>query len=147
MQTAIIRCNIKYERVLDEDKATVRKSAMSHLRQLESMVKKKNRYTQQFILRSKALLGKDDGNNNTPEEQLSLLTKAIRLTLPKFDVDKIDKFRYDLEEIKIIPQIATTYGRAGQLKKSVKILEKLSEYVTTCNQNMQESAGQIPLYL
>lgn len=145
LQSAIIRCSIKYERVLDEDKAAVKERAMRHLDQLEDIVKKKDRYTQQFILRSKALLGKDDGNNYTPEEQLSLLTKAIRLTLPKFDLDKIDKFRYDLEEIKIISQIATTYGKAGQLKKSVKILEKLYEYVTTHNQNMQESAGQIPL--
>lgn len=145
LQSAIIRCSIKYERVLDEDKAAVRECAMRHLGQLEDIVKKKDRYTQQFILRSKALLGKNDGSNYSPEEQLALLTKAIRLTLPNFDLDRIDKFRYSLEEIKIISQIATTYGKAGQLKKSVRILEKLYEYVTTYNQNMQESAGQIPL--
>ena len=145
LQSAIIRCSIKYERVLDEDKAAVRECAMRHLGQLEDIVKKKDRYTQQFILRSKALLGKNDGSNYSPEEQLSLLTKAIRLTLPNFDLDRIDKFRYNLEEIKIISQIATAYGKAGQLKKSVRILEKLYEYVTTYNQNMQESAGQIPL--
>ena len=125
LQSAIIRYNIKYERVLDEDKAAVRECAMRHLGQLEDIVKKKDRYTQQFILRTKALLGKNDGTGYAPEERLELLMDAIHLTLPNFDLDRIDKFRYNLEEIKIISQIATTYEKAGQLKKSVEILEKL----------------------
>ena len=54
----------------------------------------------QFILRSRVLLG-DYGF----EEQLDMLLEATRLTVPRFDLDKIESFLYSFDEIKIINQI------------------------------------------
>lgn len=145
LQTSIIRYNIQYERILDTDKAAAKAEAIERLDQLEKIVRKNDRYTQQFILRSKAILGKSNNSNYTPEEQLTLLLDAIHLTLPKFDLNHIDKFRYSLEEIKILSQIARTYGESNQHKRAVEIFSELYKYVTTRNRHMQESAGQIPL--
>lgn len=144
-QTSLIRYNIQYERAQVADKAAIKECALENLKKLEEIVKNNDHYTQQFILRSKVLLGKDDGRSYGVEEQLALLMDAIRLTLPGFSLEKIRQFRYSLEEIKIISLIALTYGKTDQPQKSIKILADLYEYVIEYNQDMQESAGQIPL--
>jgi len=145
LQTALVRYNIQYERAQAENKPAIKLQAQEQLRKLEETVKKDDLYTQQFILRTKALLGRSTGGDYSPEERLELLMDAIHLTLPSFRLEKISEFRYSFEEIKIIVQIATTYRKADQLKESVSILAALYDYVMEHNQHMLESAGKIPL--
>lgn len=94
----------------------------------------------QFILRSRVLLG-DYGF----EEQLDMLLEATRLTVPRFDLDKIESFLYSFDEIKIINQIGNIYAHAGQQKKAIDIYSRLLQYVQQHNSNITQSTGQLTL--
>lgn len=71
---------------------------------------------QQFIIRSRLLLEQLD-NRYTPQEEIEILTQAIRLTVPDFNTEEIEKKLYTRDEIKIINQIANAYSCAGNQKK------------------------------
>ena len=63
--------------------------------------------THQFILRSKVLLGKEENGSIVPysmEAKLELLFRAIKITVPAFDIDEIGRQWYSMDEIKIINQ-------------------------------------------
>ena len=62
-------------------------------------------------------LGRLDGRY-TPLEQIDLLMQAIRLTVPRFDLESIESFLYTKDEITIINQIGLDYSDAGQNKKA-----------------------------
>lgn len=51
-------------------------------------------------------------------EQIDLLTQAIQLTVPRFDLESIESFLYTRDEITIINQIGLAYSDAGQAKSS-----------------------------
>ena len=94
----------------------------------------------QFVLRSRVLLG-DYGF----EEQLDILLEAIRLTVPRFDLDKIESFLYSFDEIKIINQIGNAYAEAEQHKKAIDVYSRLLRYVQKHNSNITQSTGQLVL--
>lgn len=70
--------------------------------------------TQQFILRSKAILGALDKRYSS-EEQLALLLQAIHLTVPNFDLEEINQHLYTFDEVKAIVQIANVYSNFDQI--------------------------------
>lgn len=88
--------------------------------------------THQFILRSKVLLGKEENGSIVPysmEEKLELLFRAIKITVPDFDIDEIGRQWYSLDEIKIINQIGVVYGDNQQERKALDIYYQLMKYV------------------
>lgn len=88
--------------------------------------------THQFILRSKVLLGKEENGSIVPysmEEKLELLFRAIKITVPAFDIDEIGRQWYSLDEIKIINQIGVVYGDNQQERKALDIYYQLMKYV------------------
>lgn len=107
---------------------------------LENIMEADDHITRQFILRSRVLLG-DYGF----EEQLDMLLEAIRLTVPRFDLDKIESFLYSFDEIKIINQIGNAYAEAEQHKKAIDVYSRLLRYVQTHNSNITQSTGQLVL--
>ncbi len=117
-----------------------RERGLELIARLESIMEADDHITRQFVLRSRVLLG-DYGF----EEQLDILLEAIRLTVPRFDLDKIDSFLYSFDEIKIINQIGNAYSEAGQCKKAIDIYGQLLKYVQKHNQNMNRSGGLLPL--
>ena len=94
LQKEIVACNANHR--VEEGFETLKK--------FEQIADHDDQIAQQFILRSKVLLGRLD-QRYTPQEQIDLLMQAIRLTVPRFNLDEIESFFYSTDEIKIINQI------------------------------------------
>lgn len=135
---------LQYDRAQGETRECARIQGVQKLQELKKIVKKNDRIGQQFLLRTEAILGEADHTYDA-SEQLAKLMDAIRLTIPKFDLDKINDFLYSLDELKILIQVAVRQAKTGNLKKSLKTLEQLFDYVQKHNRNMNQSAGQLPL--
>lgn len=110
------------------------------LEDLGRIMEPDDRITQQFILSSKVVLGKAEGRYSA-EEQLSMLTEALRLTVPRFDLEEIGRGLYCFDEVKIINQIAGVYSNNGQNRKTIAILEQLLKYIRKHYQNILQSGG------
>lgn len=79
LQKEIVACNANHR--VEEGFETLKK--------FEQIADHDDQIAQQFILRSKVLLGRLD-QRYTPQEQIDLLMQAIRLTVPRFNLDEID---------------------------------------------------------
>lgn len=119
---------------------------LKKLTQLEKLSRPDDHLTQQFILRSKALLGSINGQYST-DEQIELLMRAIQLTVPSFSLDEIEGHLYTKDEIKIINQIANVYSDSGNNKKAADIFYQLLKYVRKHYQETITSTGILPLIL
>ena len=114
LQKEIVACNANHR--VEEGFETLKK--------FEQIADHDDQIAQQFILRSKVLLGRLD-QRYTPQEQIDLLMQVIRLTVPRFNLDEIERFFYSTDEIKIINQIGIAYSDDGQ-NMSESILKKQS---------------------
>lgn len=97
--------------------------AAEKIRRLEQLVEPTDKITQQFILRSKALI-------HFPEDypaSRDLLLQALSLTLPDFDFDHISNYLLGIEEIKILNQLANSYSEAGDRRFAIHIYRQLFE--------------------
>ncbi len=83
--------------------------------------------TRQSVIGLKIILGKEDGPYSL-DEKLSLLMEAIHSTLPKFDLDEINNFRYSKDEMALIIEIANAYALAGEQRKVLGIYSQLFHY-------------------
>ena len=82
LQTEITSCNV----LKDPERG------LPKIEELEKIVEPHTFCTRQFILRSKASLGKKENGQIVPytlNEKLDILFEAIRLTCPNFDIDSI----------------------------------------------------------
>ncbi len=106
--------------------------ALQRLDRLEQLISSKNTILHQFILRSRSIIGKLDENGNVvPYDYLSkreLLLKAIRLTVPKFNLDNVAKTPLSTDEVKIINQLAITYSENGERRRAIEMYRQLLEY-------------------
>ncbi len=130
LQAEILSCNVRDRR----------ERGLELIAELEKKMDADDHIIRQFILRSRACL-----EEHTPMEQIDMLLEAIRLTVPRFDVDEMEGFLYSFDEIKTINQIACAYSEAGQHKKAIDIFGRLLKYVQKHNQNMKQSSGQLTL--
>lgn len=138
LQTEIVSCNM----TVDSEKG------LAAIERLEQIVEENDHITRQFILRSKAILGHridDVIIPYTEEERLELLYSAIKLTVPKFEIDKISDNLYGIIEVKIINQIAQVYSRRGQNSLAIDIYQKLFEYVKTHMEGLKEQSSLLPM--
>ena len=117
LKKEIVACNAT-ERV---------KEGREKLAKLEEMEEAKDPLVRQFILRAQVLLGRLDGSC-LPEKQIELLFQAIRLTVPQFDLDKIEWFLYSTDEVKIINQIGIAYSDDRQNEKAAEIYAQLLRF-------------------
>ena len=92
--------------------------------QLEKIVKPDDQITQQFILRSKVLLGGLDKRYSN-DERIQMLLQAIRMTIPDFQLDKIEDFLFTLDEMKLVNQIGNAYSLSGDNEKAADIFYRL----------------------
>ena len=109
-----------------------REQGLQELAKLEKLVDKKDNINQQFILKTKVSLGKYEGENvisYTDDEILDILFKAIKLTVPRFDIEEINRCLYCVEEIKIINHLAIVYERKGEQRISLEIWRQLLKYI------------------
>ena len=136
LQKEIVACNVT-EKVSE---------GFEKLAQFEELTEPDDQIARQFILRSKVLLGRLDGRY-TPQEQIDMLMQAIRLTVPRFNLDEIESFLYSKDEIKIINQIGIAYSDNGQNKKAAEIYYQLLRYVRKHFKETITSIGVLPLVL
>ncbi len=130
LQEEILSCNVRGEQ----------EQGLRLLTELAKLADPDDQATQQFILRSEVLLG-DYGF----EEQLEMLMRAIRMTVPQFELDKLEQFVYCFDEVKVINQIACAYSKAGQRKKAIGLYDRLLRYVQARNLQIMRSGGLVPL--
>lgn len=105
---------------------------LSKLEKLEQIAEYDDHIIKQYILKSRVAFGKEVDGEIIPynfDERLAMLYEAIRMTVPKFEIEKIDQFVLGADEIKIINQIAKTYTDAGKYDESISIYSKLLDFV------------------
>lgn len=106
----------------------IREAALAKLSRLEQIMEKNNKVARQYILSAKVTLGRPDGPFSF-EEKLDMLMKAIRLTIPGFNLKKIYLHRYSIVETTIINQIARAYSEAGEKRKAIDIYRQLLNFI------------------
>lgn len=129
----------------DEGRKVLWRDGMEKLQELEAMISETDHLTKQFIIHCKTILGKEGGVPYPPEEECGLLMEAIRLTVPRFDIERINDSLYFFNEVKIINQLAVTYSAAGEQETGLLIYRQLVEYLETHNQEVRHAAGYLPL--
>ena len=135
---------IRFRRAPAEDRPRIRKRAEEKLSRLERLTEPEDQITRQYILSARAALGRKDGPYSF-EERLDMLMEAIRLTVPRFDLEKVGHFRYSMAEATLIYQIARTFSQAGKKSQAISIYRQLLDYIRKNNQKLSRYAGQFCL--
>lgn len=120
--------NVRFDQACNEEKTQIRKLALKAHQELEAIIDDDDTLSRQFILRSRVLLGTENGNYSF-EEKTRMLTEAIRMTAPYFDLDCIGCGLYTTDEIKIINNLATEYSDAGKSMDAIGIWSQLYTYI------------------
>lgn len=129
---------------------TIRKEfaeAIKLLDQIESH-QTENPFVSQFILRQRSIVGyiKDGSvHSYTPAETLELLYKAISLTVPAFDIERIADQFLCTEELMVIVDIAVAYTEQQDYDTSGRIYARLIEYISQQCMSTEESSRIFPL--
>ncbi len=140
LQKEILADEIQFARSAKEDRPAIRRQALEKIEKLEQHMAPEDWITRQYILSAKASLGGPEGPYS-PEERLTMLLEAIRLTVPRFDLENIGLLRYSMEETKIINQIASTYSQAGQKRTALNIYRQLLQYIGEHDRELAGFAG------
>lgn len=144
LKKEITSLHVQFERAAPQEKNRIRETAFAKHRELEQVMDGDDTLSRQLILRSKYILGTENGPYSL-DEGLSLVLEAIRLTSPKFDLDAIGRGLYTENEIKLINNIANCYIRAGRHYDAIDVLKPLLRYLQTSLKNIPPNRAQIPL--
>lgn len=136
---------IAFQHAYEPEKARIRNNAIKKVNDLEQLVGGTSKFALQFILHVKVMLGQENGFPYTYDTQLSMLLDAIHLTVPRFDLGKINNFLYCLDEIILINQIAGVYTRHGQHWEAVAIFDQLLTYIQTHHRDILDNQGHLPM--
>ncbi len=120
------------DEIVDCNTRKLYKEGLQKIDSLSKLVETDDRLTQQFILRSKVLLGKMENSKHSEysfDEKLSMLYQAIRLTIPHFDIDDIGSRWYSLDEMKIINQMAITFIENGKYRPAIDVYYQMMKYI------------------
>lgn len=140
-----IRANqIQFEKAANENRFQMREQALKKLAQLEKIIEDDDAITQQYILTTKIALGTPNGPYSF-SKQLDMLTDAIQLTIPWFEISKLDHFRYNMAETQIVNQIARAYSKAGKRKEAIDIYSRLLRCIEKNDRELAGYAGQFCL--
>lgn len=144
LQKEISAASVWYSSREGEEKRQAREEGLAKLQELEQITKSDDKITQQYILCMRVIFGTPEGNY-PPEEQLPMLMEAIRITVPGFDPEEINRRLYSIDETRVIDRIAATYSRCGDYDKAADMYNQLLKYVDKHYQQITLSAGYIPL--
>lgn len=122
--------------------------AKQKIKELKSISKKEDKIIAQFIEHSKVMV-EMCANETTPKAQneklLKLLFEVLERTVPKFNIDEIEKNLLCLEEVRIINNIAIIYARLGDKPKAIDIYRALLRYSEKQYTDMEETGSIIAL--
>lgn len=124
LRKEILACSSMYVRTTREERKLFRADALKKIKELECIAKKDDVVSRQFLVARKAnwIEKSDEYSRN---EIMDMLLGAIRLTVPQFDLDEINRCLYSENEISLIIDIAVQYSRSGQRRKAEDILRQL----------------------
>lgn len=141
LQKKIRDDDIRLRRAAKTEQGKLREQVLAELEELEELGGEDNRFVRQFVLSTKASIGRPEGPYS-PEERLEMLLEAIRLTVPRFDLKNIPGFQYSVMEVIVINQIARTYARMGDRKTAISISRRLLKYIEKYNRNLEKYPRQ-----
>lgn len=144
LEKEIISCHVRFARATPVEKNIIREEAFAKHRELEGVIDKDDTLSRQLILRSKYLLGTENGLYSL-DAGISMLLEAMHLTSPQFDLDQIGRGLYTENEIKLINNLANCYIRAGRHYDAIDILKPLLHYLKTHMKNIPPNRAQIPM--
>lgn len=116
------------------------------LEQLEHIKKNRTKEDKQFILFNRAVVNMKQGESI--DNVISMLLEAMRITCPRFDIDRTASVKLlTMDEILIISNIATALKAKGNLMQAIKWEYFLKEYME--NERLEyDGVGRIyPLVL
>lgn len=131
----IVACNLEFNRTPQNERKQVREKGLQLLKELESIIEKDDTLIRQEIIRSRVILGREDGPYSAAEQRNMLMT-ALQLTSPTFDIDEINKGLYTTDEIKIINQLALVHIYADEHIEAIEVLGQLYKYIKKHFRNM-----------
>lgn len=128
LQREIVSYNIRFEKATVDEKPQIRKLALDAHKKLEAIIDDDDTLSRQFILRSRVFAGTENGAYSF-QEKIDMLTEAIRMTVPSFDLDDIGRGLYTTDEIKIINHLALVYSDEGKSMDAIGIWSQLHKYI------------------
>lgn len=144
LEKEIVSCHVRFERAKPEERMPIREETLAKHRELEQVMDPDDTLSRQLILRSRCLLGTENGPYSM-EDGLEILTKAIRMTSPRFRLDAIGLGLYTENEIKLINSMAQCYIRADRHEDAIEILKQLLHYLQTHLDKIPPNRTHIPL--
>ena len=146
LRKRIVACNLRFEHSLGDEKVQARTEALQVHKELEAIIDKDDMANRQLILRSRVIIGKEDGPYSL-EEQNALLLEAIHLTCPSFDLNDISRGLYTTDEIKIISHLASVNYYAENYLAAVDIWGQLYKYIHKHFQCMPPTRSHLNMIL
>lgn len=144
IEKEITSCHVRFERASREEKRAIREEAFALHRRLESVMEPDDTLSRQLILRSRFLLGTENGPYSL-DDGMALLLQAIRLTSPRFDLERIGQGPYTEMEVKLISSIGSCYLRAGRHYDAIDVYKPLLRYLQKNWKNIPANTALIPM--
>lgn len=144
LEEEAVRRNVAFERADEAERPAARTAALEQLARLEAAAGEEDHLSRQFVLRSRVLLGREEGRYPI-EKSVPMLLEALRLTSPGFDLERIERGLYTDTEIKIINQIGQEYIFAGKNKEAIGVLSQLLRYAQAHTENQTPAQMRIPM--
>lgn len=144
LQQEITNCHVLLQHSDTAQRCAIREELLRKHQALRALISPEDRLLQQFLLRSQYLMGTENGPYGL-DEGLSLLTKAMRLTNSRFDLNHIGQSLYTSQEIKLINNMANCYMRANRHTEAIHILRQLLEYAQSHLGQLSYEKFHIPL--
>ncbi len=146
LERELVSLHVQFFSATEEEKPGIRAEVLAKQESLLSLAGENDRLVQQTVLRSKFLIGTEDGPYGV-EDGLKLLLDAIRLTSPKFDLQNIARGLYSETEIKLINNIAVLYLQNGMHLDSVHVLRQLLAYLDGHTKKLSPVRVHLPMVL
>ena len=128
---------IEFEKMEQVDRPQLRERFMAKLNQMEALVDEDDVINRQYILSTQVTLGTPDGPY-TPAQRRRLLEKAIRMTVPGFQLAKVESFRYRLEEMTLLNMLARTFSMEGKREEATDLYRRLLQNIEKNSCEMED---------
>lgn len=115
---------IEFEKANGETRLRLWERVAAELKRLEEITDEDDVINRQYILSTQVTLGTSDGPY-TPAQRRRLLEKAIRMTVPGFQLAKVESFRYRLEEMTLLNKLARTFSMEGKREEATDLYSRL----------------------
>lgn len=135
---------IEFEKVDQSARPMIRERTLAELAALEALAEEDDVINRQYSLSAQVTLGKPEGPY-PHSQQKTLLLRAIRLTIPNFRLDRVERSRYRMEEINLLNKLARTLSMEGKRNEAIDLYSRLLQNLEKNNWAMEEYAAQFCL--